>query len=389
MTVIGDITVQHLIDPELCIRCNTCEETCPIGAISNDYRNYVVDASACRACRDCVAPCPTGAINVWRALAGRPAYTTEEQFAWDALPDDTVSARVDGGGCATSPASAAGRPTGVVENLFTQKSPLEATVVENRRITDGPGDPVHHIVLDVGGDVFPFVEGQSVGVIPPGRDAEDRPFLMRLYSVACPREGEGGRVGHLALTVKRVTVNHEGAAVRGLCSNYLCDLAVGASVQVTGPYGVNFLMPEDDRAPLLMVCTGTGVAPMRAMLQRRRERGGGAPESMALFYGGRTPGDMAYHDELRSHGDRVTVRFAFSRVPGLPKRHVDDEMRDAHDRIAMLLADEQAHVYLCGLRGMEDGVFGALHEVCDRHSLEWPALAARMRAESRLHVETY
>ncbi len=35
---------QHLIDPEICIRCNTCEATCPVGAITHDSRNYVVDA---------------------------------------------------------------------------------------------------------------------------------------------------------------------------------------------------------------------------------------------------------------------------------------------------------------------------------------------------------
>ena len=35
---------QHLIDPEICIRCNTCEATCPVGAITHDDRNYVVNA---------------------------------------------------------------------------------------------------------------------------------------------------------------------------------------------------------------------------------------------------------------------------------------------------------------------------------------------------------
>ena len=59
---------QHLIDPEICIRCNTCEDTCPIKAISHDSRNYVVDASICKACMACIAPCPTGAIDNWRLL---------------------------------------------------------------------------------------------------------------------------------------------------------------------------------------------------------------------------------------------------------------------------------------------------------------------------------
>ena len=48
------LILQHLIDPEICIRCNTCEATCPVGAITHDARNYVVDASRCGACRACV-----------------------------------------------------------------------------------------------------------------------------------------------------------------------------------------------------------------------------------------------------------------------------------------------------------------------------------------------
>src|SRR5271166_1059965 len=75
---------QHLIDPEICIRCNTCEETCPVNAVTHDDRNYVVDASICNYCMDCIAPCPTGAIDNWRVVAN--AYSLSEQFSWDELP---------------------------------------------------------------------------------------------------------------------------------------------------------------------------------------------------------------------------------------------------------------------------------------------------------------
>ena len=66
---------QHLIDPEICIRCNTCEETCPIDAITHDARNYVVDAAKCNACMACISPCPTGAIDNWRMVARAAPYT--------------------------------------------------------------------------------------------------------------------------------------------------------------------------------------------------------------------------------------------------------------------------------------------------------------------------
>ena len=77
---------QHLIDPEICIRCNTCESTCPVGAISHDARNYVVDANICNLCMACVPPCPTGSIDNWRAMPRARAYSVEDQFGWDVLP---------------------------------------------------------------------------------------------------------------------------------------------------------------------------------------------------------------------------------------------------------------------------------------------------------------
>jgi benzoyl-CoA 2,3-dioxygenase component A len=77
---------QHLIDPEICIRCNTCEETCPIDAITHDARNYVVDAGTCDGCNACIAPCPTGAIDSWRQVPRARPYTIAEQLGWDTLP---------------------------------------------------------------------------------------------------------------------------------------------------------------------------------------------------------------------------------------------------------------------------------------------------------------
>ncbi|HLL20395.1 MAG TPA: 4Fe-4S binding protein, partial [Rubrivivax sp.] len=77
---------QHLIDPEICIRCNTCEATCPVGAITHDDRNYVVDASKCNLCMACVPPCPTGSIDNWRSVPGVRVYSLEDQLSWDELP---------------------------------------------------------------------------------------------------------------------------------------------------------------------------------------------------------------------------------------------------------------------------------------------------------------
>src|SRR5437763_16399923 len=87
-----DVIRQHLIDPEICIRCNTCEETCPVDAITHDSRNYVVKADVCNACLACISPCPTGAIDNWRNVVRSEAYRIEEQLTWDVLPSGAPGA---------------------------------------------------------------------------------------------------------------------------------------------------------------------------------------------------------------------------------------------------------------------------------------------------------
>ncbi|HMZ84983.1 MAG TPA: 4Fe-4S binding protein [Rhodocyclaceae bacterium] len=91
---VGELLKQHLIDPEICIRCNTCEETCPVDAVTHDGNNYVVDAAICNHCMDCIPPCPTGSIDNWRVV--NSPYTLEEQFSWSELPPQQETPAADG-----------------------------------------------------------------------------------------------------------------------------------------------------------------------------------------------------------------------------------------------------------------------------------------------------
>ena len=77
----AELLQQHVIDPEVCIRCNTCEATCPVGAVTHDSRNYVVDADICNHCMACVPPCPTGSIDHWLPVMRSKAYTVAEQLS--------------------------------------------------------------------------------------------------------------------------------------------------------------------------------------------------------------------------------------------------------------------------------------------------------------------
>jgi benzoyl-CoA 2,3-epoxidase subunit A len=94
----------------------------------------------------------------------------------------------------------------------------------------------------------------------------------------------------------------------------LCDLPLRASVQVIGPSGATFLMPDDPECTLLMICTGTGIVPMRAMVERRKRLGQLSRGRILLFYGGRTLQEMAYFDELAAlASSRMRFYYALSR----------------------------------------------------------------------------
>jgi len=398
---------QHLIDPEICIRCNTCEETCPIDAVTHNDDNYVVDVEQCKHCLDCISPCPTGAIDNWRTVL--TPYTLDEQFGWDELPEEqspeeTETAEPDeameqevsqilatahsGQGRAVPPFSAA-HP---FINIYTRERPALAKVMGNYRITDPQSESdIHHVILDFGKTAFPVLEGQSLGIVPPGLDERGKPHIVRLYSVASPRDGERPNHNNVSLTVKRVFYQDNGELKRGVGSNYVCDLQKGDEVQVTGPFGSTFLMPNHPQANLVMICTGTGSAPFRAMTERRRRRQQAEDSGrMLLFFGARTRGELPYFGPLMKLPDSLIEKeLVFSRQPDQPKEYVQDRMQKRADDIAQLLQSEDTYIFICGLKGMETGVDESLAAICRAHSLDWPSLRRHMRETGRFHVETY
>jgi benzoyl-CoA 2,3-epoxidase subunit A len=418
------IIKQHLIDPEICIRCNTCEATCPVGAITHDSRNYVVDADKCNLCMDCVPPCPTGSIDNWRDMPKVKAYTPEEQLLWDELPPALSAEELDSSTISEAemgsqlPSNLTPAPVGdalvfnsgqygatlppwsaahAFANIYGPKAAekfVTATVVGNVRVTEvGTDYDTHHVMLDFGLMPFPVLEGQSVGILPPGTDAAGKPHRARQYSIASPRNGERAGYNNISLTVKRVLEDHQGKPVRGVASNYVCNLEVGDKVQVIGPFGTSFLMPNHPKSNIVMICTGTGSAPMRAMTEwRRRQRASGkfAGGKLMLFFGARSKEELPYFGPLQSlPKDFIDIHFAFSRTVGQPKRYVQDLMRERAADLAPLLTDANTYFYVCGLKAMEEGVVLALRDIALDAGLPWESIGTTMKKECRLHLETY
>jgi benzoyl-CoA 2,3-dioxygenase component A len=348
------------------------------------------------------------------------AYSVEAQLRWDSLPDELTAAELAASGvvAGAEPAPAAPSPAADVTvapaveqsrygatvppwsaahpytRLYDASSPVSAKVTGNMRVTEvGREYDTHHIVLDLGKAPFPLLEGQSIGILPPGVDAAGNPHHARQYSVASARHGERPGFNNLSLTVKRVLQDRQGNAVRGVASNYLCDLKVGDQVQVIGPFGTSFLMPNHPGSHIVMICTGTGAAPMRAMIRWRnhlRTTQNFAGGRLMLFFGARTKEELPFFGRLHNlPKDFMDVNLAFSRTPGQPRRYVQDLMRTRAADLATLLADADSYFYVCGLKAMEEGVVLALQEIAEGTGLNWSTLAAALKRNGRLHLETY
>ena len=88
-------------------------------------------------------------------------------------------------------------------NIYRPKTPYEGTVIENYSLLkDGAIGRVNHITFDLK-DSDPFlnyIEGQSIGIMPAGEDANGKPHKLRLYSIASTRHGDNS-VSYTHLTL--------------------------------------------------------------------------------------------------------------------------------------------------------------------------------------------
>ena len=228
---------------------------------------------------------------------------------------------------------------------------------------------VRHVEIDVSGTALQnsWHSGQSFGVIPAGESVDAKPHKLRLYSIAAPTGGETGDGSIITTTVKRLLDEHweSHKLVQGVCSNYLCDLNVGDEVLLTGPVGKRFLLPtHPEKHDYIFIATGTGIAPFRGMLLDLIKQG--MPSRVALLMGSPYESDLLYHDELSAWADQhenFTYHTAISRhaTAEQPKPlYVQDRLREDHDTLGPLLASQRTLIYICGLAGMELGVFQQL-----------------------------
>jgi hypothetical protein len=159
-------------------------------------------------------------------------------------------------------------------NFAKPNAPVQATVLGSLSAIeeDAPGD-IQHIVMKLP-EGFHYIEGQSLSVIPPGNNpVTGRPHKPRLYSIASTRYGDVLDGNTVSLCVRRALYydpvsGKEDPFKKGICSDFLCNAPPGTVVNVAGPVGKTMLLPKDPTKDLIMVATGTGIAPFRGFMHR-------------------------------------------------------------------------------------------------------------------------
>ena len=237
-----------------------------------------------------------------------------------------------------------------------------ARVVSSERITSEQAEAeVREIVLDVERDDSPYRVGQSIGVLAPGSPDFGTRHHFRLYSIADLPEVAASGAPRIKICVRRCSYidAYNGEEYPGIASNYLCDLRPGDAITITGPYGLPFEVPEEPEAKLILIGTGTGIAPFRAFVKHLHQRVPKFRGRVWLFYGARSGLDLLYmndrNDDLAQYYDRETFE-AFRALSPRPNWADpiawDQAIAERADELWRRIGEPTTYVYVAGLEKM-------------------------------------
>ncbi|MBI4051539.1 MAG: ferredoxin-NADP reductase, partial [Elusimicrobia bacterium] len=165
-------------------------------------------------------------------------------------------------------------------------------------------------------------------------------------------------------------------------------------LKVTGPTGKHFLIPDDFRSRnFVFVATGTGIAPFRGMLMDMFQEG--YPGEAWLILGVPYKDCTLYDEEFRATAakhPKFTYITAVSREENNPfpaevptrqnKMYVQVRIYEHREKLFKILSQPNGMIYLCGLKGMEEGIFPVL-DALEKNFVQ------KLKTEQRLRVEVY
>ncbi|NET31142.1 MAG: ferredoxin-NADP reductase [Cyanothece sp. SIO1E1] len=303
-------------------------------------------------------------------------------------------------------------------NTYRPKDPMIGRCISNEElVADGGIGTVRHIKFDTSNGGLRYLEGQSIGIIPEGTDENGKPHKLRLYSIASTRHGDDLDGKTVSLCVRQLEYKHpeSGETVYGVCSTYLCKMDPGTDVKITGPVGKEMLLPDDPEANVIMMATGTGIAPFLAYLTRMFRENPEGPAWMNklngqeklnpeyefkglawLIFGIPTTANILYKDLLEELAskfpDNFRLTYAISREQQNSeggRMYIQHRVAEHAEELWDLISQEKTHTYICGLKGMEGGIDEALSAAAAKRGVEWSEYQRAMKKGHRWHVETY
>lgn len=291
-------------------------------------------------------------------------------------------------------------------NFAKPQNPVSATVLGRTKLItdDAPGD-IEHVMLRLPAG-FHYVEGQSLSVIPPGVSPKNgRGHKPRLYSIASTRYGDVLDGTTISLCVRRAehidpVTGEKDPAKQGVCSNFLCDVNAGDQVKVAGPVGKTMLLPKDPLKDVIMIATGTGIAPFRGFLHRLFMENTLSRHMFSgkawLVLGVPVTGGLLYKEEFdcmerNASPGQLRIDYAISREmktstgDKLYVQHVIAQNgKELFDRL-----NAGGHIYFCGLKGMMPGILDTLEEVAASQNVVWSDRLSELKKNGQWHVEVY
>jgi NAD(P)H-flavin reductase len=191
--------------------------------------------------------------------------------------------------------------------------------------------------IDLDGHVFDYAPGQAVSIATHGQDNR------RPYSIAAAPE-DSRRDGWLELLI--------GVNAEGIAGSHL-TLEPGAQVDVEGPLGSFTFPPSPEERRFIFIAGGTGIAPLRAMMQRALHL---PHRNIGLFYSARTPDEFAYETELRglAEAGEIELRQTVTRA-------ADTEWTGPRGRLNRAALEELVHdpatlCFVCGPPALVDEI---------------------------------
>ena len=208
------------------------------------------------------------------------------------------------------------------------------------------------------GEPLDYIPGQFVQV---HFHYADGTATRRSYSLATVHDHAFGPGEQVEIAVSYVPGGAATALFEGL--------EPGDSIEASGPFGRFCLMPADANRRYLLIATGTGVTPYRAMLPQLEQLIAGRGVEVVLLFGARTPAELLYGDEFRAFADaHPGFRFVpcFSRelpAPGSAQAHADVRHGYVQQFLGEFAPEPSGDIaYLCGNPNMVDACFELLKE---------------------------